>query len=242
MEDDIIKKTIAQIEEQKISPQPKWHFLLKDYTFWVFLGASIILGAVSVSIILFLLTSYDWDIYQYLHTSLLGYVLMSVPYLWVAILVIFTLVAYYNFKHTKTGYRHSAHAMVLISIFLSFIIGTTFFFVGFCSDIHGTFSRHIPFYNNLIFDKNDVWDNASNGLLGGVIVDIRADGSFLLKDFKGNIWQIAYGRSDDLGRWPIALGMNVKLLGRRGEANIFYVEDMRPWGGINLRKKIFINT
>jgi len=242
MENDVIERTINEIKEKKISPHPRWRFLLKDYTFWVFLGLSIILGAVSISTILFLLTDYDWDIYRYLHTNLFGYILISVPYLWIFILILFTIVAYYNFRHTTIGYRYNAHVMVLISILLSFIIGTIFFFVGINSEVHTTFSKWMPFYNNLAFDKRDIWNNADKGLLSGTIVDIKSDGSFLLRDFAGEIWYVVYFSPEDSTKWTVSLGMNVKVLGERGKDNIFYIQDIRPWGEMNFRKKSCAHT
>jgi hypothetical protein len=231
---DISKKTLKTIEEKKITPQARWHFLLKDYLLWFFFISSVILGAMAVSAIIFMFTSCDWDVYEYLDRSLFEHIFVSMPYVWLSVLFILILVAYYNFKYTKRGYRYEIYKVVLVSILISVILGIILFFGGVGGAIHEKFSREMPFYNTLIYDKYDVWDNPQKGLLSGEIINLEDENEFLLRDFKGNIWQIEKKESLHcldrcFNESLMKVGAQIKLIGKIGEDNIFFVESIRPW-------------
>ena len=231
---DISQKTLKTIEEKKIRPEAKWHFLLKDYSLWFFFVFSVILGALSVSAILFMVTDHDWDVYEYLDRSLFEHVFISMPYLWISILLFLMFFAYYDFEHTRQGYRYEIHKIILASVLISIIFGAVLFFGGVGQGIHEVFSRQVPFYNNLVYDKYDVWDNPQKGLLSGEITNVENENEFLLRDFKGNFWRIDKEESlECLDRCfdesLIQTGRQIKLIGQMGTDSIFFVKAIRPW-------------
>lgn len=226
-------KILKTIEEEHITPQSKWHFLLKDVFLWGFFGISVIVGALAVDTIIFMLKTYDWDVYVYLDRSPLAHAFFAIPFLWIAVLAIFTVLAYFNFKYTRRGYRHAVYAVVLFTIMASVVLGTILFFAGFDSEVHETLSRQVPFYNDLIYDKYNIWNNPQKGLLGGQVIKEEGEDQFLLKSFKGKIW---YVKENDLicgvecpGETLVATGTQLKLIGHEGQDNVFFVETIRPW-------------
>jgi hypothetical protein len=52
MEKDLSKEVLEKIKKQRLKPKSKWHFVLKDSAVWFVFAASIILGALSFSVIL----------------------------------------------------------------------------------------------------------------------------------------------------------------------------------------------
>jgi len=225
---DINKETLKIIEERKITPEPRWHFIFKDYVLRFFFAISTILGGISITTIIFILNGYDWDIYKYLDKSLFEYILSSIPYLWVFTFILFVVIAYFNFKNTKSGYKHEILKLVLVSVLISVAMGTIFFAGGLDSEVHETFSEQVPFYENLIYDKDDIWNNVEKGLLSGEVVEVRNKDGFILKDFGGHLWQI-----DEKGlgttTFFIQKGSEVKLIGNFDGGNIFFVKEIRPW-------------
>ena len=230
---DISGKTLKTIEEKHITPQSRWHFLLKDASLWVFFAVSVVVGALAVDTIIFMLKDYDWDVYAYLNRSFLAHAFLAIPFLWIAVLGLFTVIAYYNFKYTKRGYRHAIYAVVIFSVLASVILGTVLFFTGFNYEIDEMLSRQLPFYNSLIYDKYDVWNNPQKGLLGGQVISQNGEGQFTIKDFRGRIWHVTEEglicgvncKSEIM----TATGTQLKLIGREGEDSIFFVESIRPW-------------
>ena len=84
-EENIAKKVLEQIKSKGILPKPRWRFLLKDYLIWLFFGLTIIVGSLASSIIIFMVRSNDWDLYNRLH---LPFFLKTLPYFWIIIFFI----------------------------------------------------------------------------------------------------------------------------------------------------------
>ena len=102
---NISNEVIKKIKDNNIKPKPRWYFITKNYFIWSIFGISIILGSFAFSMVLFIIKQLDWDIYHYMGDSFLKTVFISLPYLWLIFLILFTGVAYYSFIHTKRGYR-----------------------------------------------------------------------------------------------------------------------------------------
>lgn len=209
---DFSEETLKIIEEKGIKPKAKWQFLLKDYVVWFLFIASIVTGALAVATIIFILTDHDWEAYRYLDRSLFEHIFISIPYFWLAIFSLFIFAAYHNLKHTRGGYRYEIIIVVGASIFLSAILGITFFASGLDSEVHDIFSAQVPFYDSFVYTREDIWRATDKGLLGGQIISIKDQNDFMLRDFNGKVWQI---QGQNLV-WPVATptkGIKIKLIG-----------------------------
>lgn len=187
------------------------------------------MGSLAISTILFIVTTHDWDIYDYLGRSFLKHVFISIPHFWIAVFAVLILSACYSFTRTKHGYREAISRVFLGSIIGSLILGTALFFCGVNSQVHEFFSRNVPFYNDLIYYKEDIWDKPEKGLLAGEVSDVRNKNEFILTDFKGNTWHIV---GDNI-MWPDNIvpqnGIEIKIIGRQQNDNIFYGNTVRRW-------------
>jgi hypothetical protein len=226
---EISEKTIKIIEEKKITPTPRWRFLLKNYVIWAFFAASIIIGALAITTIIFILTDSDWDVYKYLDRTLFEHIFVSIPYVWFAVLALFVIVAHYNYKQTRSGYRYGTFFAVGGSVILSLALGIILFFAGLDSEIHEFFSRQIPFYETIIYSKKDVWTNAERGLLAGEITDVKSQDEFTLRDLDGNIWQIKGKNLVWFGPSLPQKNVEIKLIGKIVNDSVFSPEVVRPW-------------
>ncbi len=226
---EISEKVLKTIEKKQITPKARWFFVLKNYIIWIFSAVFIIFGSLSVSTILFILTTHDWDVYDYLGRSFFEHVLISIPYLWIFIFSLLILIAYYDFVHTKYGYRYAVFHIFIGIIVSSLILGTILFCLGVDSEIHEAFSKNVPFYNNLIYYKEDIWNRPEKGLLAGEVVDIKDKNEFVIKDFQGKIWHI----TGDNIIWPDGImlqkGIKIKIIGKKQSNDIFYGRIIRPW-------------
>ena len=102
---DASKNILDKIKENKITPKPKWQFRLEQVGIWALAVLSLIIGAKAFAVIIFRLVNNDWEIREHLGRSLLNHALLTLPYLWIIVMVLFILLAYYNARHTKKGYR-----------------------------------------------------------------------------------------------------------------------------------------
>ncbi len=222
-------KILKNIDEKQIKPKSKWVYLSKDYMLWIFLAVLLFLSALAVSTILFILTTQDWDVYDYLDRSFLAHVFISIPHFWVLIFILLVLIIYYEFIHTKYGYRYAISRIFLSTLVAGFILGAIFFFCGANSGVHDFLSRNVPFYDKLIYYKEDIWDNPERGLLGGEVIAMQDKNNFTLKDFQGNIWQIV---GDNIA-WSDNVvpqkGVKIKIIGSLQSGNNFYGKIIRCW-------------
>ena len=226
----ITKEVFKNIEEKKIIPKSKWYFKIKNYISEIFLAVIIFAGALSVTTILFMFLDHDWDIFEYLNKSFWGYVFISIPYFWLISLLLLSITAYYIFKHTRQGYRYEIYKVIIGSLLLSLSVGIILFWGGLDSEIHELFSEKIPFYDNLVYTKKDIWIFPSKGLLSGEVVDIKNKNDFKLRDFNGDIWQIQGNRTIWPNNFVISKGVRIKLIGQRKDSQyIFLVKEVKPW-------------
>jgi signal transduction histidine kinase len=218
-----ILKTIA---ETKVRPEPRWKFLVKNWSTLIMFGLSLLIGALSFAVMLDIIVRHDWDIYFYLHKTFLQYALLSLPYVWILLLALFTGVAYYDFIHIRGWYRHRVYLVVLASIFLSVGCGIVFFLAGFGKIIDRALTKNIPAYGLVKVNKEELWNHPDDGLLGGEIIEVRNENEFVLEDATGKQWEIRDSEAI-LNSKNINKDESVELIGSRGTGDKFVAKKIR---------------
>ncbi len=230
--ENLSDRVLKKIKEGHITPKPRWQFLLKDYFVWFVFLISLIFGSLAFCVLLHVLFTNDWDLYQYLHTSLVGHILISIPYLWAVFLAIFVLIAHYNFKHTKSGYRRETYFIVGLSVVGSLFLGTFLHTLGTGERIEDFVAVNVPEYEKITCcsARKDIWVQPARGLLAGEIVGVSDERNFELKDFSGFAWQVQ--ENDDTLEYDplqIQLGEEVKIIGEKKQDFVFWAREIRPW-------------
>lgn len=226
---DLSQGTLNKIKKKKIKPHPRWRFLLKNYSWWLAGVLSVSVGSLASSVVFYMLINNDWDIYKYLDTSLLGFIVISAPYFWLIFLIIFIVLADYYLKHTKHGYRFSLIKIASFSVLISLALGTIFYNVGIAEFIDNKFSETVPIYNTLGANKEKIWLQPERGLLSGVILEIKGNNNFIIKDLDDKTWQI---KADNLFIRPVVdffPGGQVRLIGKMISGDTFMASEIRPW-------------
>lgn len=214
-------KILEKIKEGHIKPTPKWEFLLKDYTIWVFFGASILIGSLASSVTIFVLGHSDLP-YYLAPNGLVRKILISLPYFWLAILVIFWLVAFYNLKHTSRGYKYDAFLILLASIMASLVLGFFIYEAGLGEKLEGIFYRQVPFYRQTFERPGRMLLDPDRDVVAGVIVEIT-DNNISIMDFRGKIWNVSTSTDQ------FELGQRVYLIGEITPDVGFEGMMIRPW-------------
>lgn len=225
----ISRKTLKVIEERGITPQPRWHFFARDCSLWCVLASLLILEIVIVETILYVLLDRYWDVYPFLGMGFWGYLFLSLPYFWMVLLFIFGWVVYQNISRIKTGYRYPFYAVLTGSVVGSMAVGSMLLYGGVIVEVHNIFEKQVPLYSSLVYSKEDIWNNADTGLLGGEIMEeIPEEEVFVLKDLRGRHWRVQREAGEERIR-DFPKGSRVRLIGRRQGEDMFYAEDVRPW-------------
>ncbi|MFA6514930.1 MAG: hypothetical protein WCT42_01540 [Candidatus Paceibacterota bacterium] len=224
---DISQIALQRIKESGIKPISKNIFSLKRVIFWSLVGFSIVVGAVSFSVIISLLFNNDWYLYQKFG---LNFIVKTIPYFWFVFLAVFTILGDYYYRKTFLGYRHRTITIVCVYIVITIVAGSTLNIIGTGKIIEESLRDHVPMYRGFIFDKDEFWSHPENGLLSGKIIGIK-ENLIQIIDSNGIIWIIDIDSAFVGGRAQIKIGETIKIIGDIDENNIFTVEQVRPWIG-----------
>jgi len=226
---DITKKALESIQKKKIKPLPKWNFLLKRGAIWTLFSIGSLLGSISVAIIIYQIQNTDFDVYSYLTDSILSFILITLPYFWIILLIGFSFLSYKYFRKTKKGYKYNFSIILTANIAISIIFGLAFYNVGFARVINHTFHSYIPYYNQLNNSIETMWSNPEKGLLAGTIEKVEKD--MIIIDFDNKTWTIQIQNADIKNRVVLEKGEKIKIIGEIKSENIFIASDIRPWEG-----------
>lgn len=230
METDLSKGVLEKIRKEGLKPRSKWHFMLKDYAVLFAFGLSILLGALAFSIMLHYWGVNDWDAYSRINDSLLAFALETMPYFWLVGFGLFLAVAYYNLKHTRTGYRLEFVKVVALNLALTFIIGCILYSLGAGKRFEDEFARKAPFYKDMRDRQNrDVWFRPERGVIIGKVIGIDGDGEmFELDDPREVVWTVDASDARIMRGFVIREGYMVKVFGVANAGNYFSAVEIRP--------------
>lgn len=228
---DLSKDILQKIKKDEVRPYPKQYFLLKRSVIWTVFGLSILLGSIACAIAIFQLRYAEWDLYKNLSHSLVGFILLVIPFFWLIFLMGFTCFAYYYFRRTEHGYRYAAVWVISSSIALSIIGGGLLYSTSLPERLERVFQENVTFYRKLQERKQKVWMSPTHGLLTGRIIKIISDQKVEIEDLQGNIWVIDIADTIWRGRLRPAEDLEIKILGEMKGQNRFVANEIRPWKG-----------
>jgi hypothetical protein len=196
--EDLASKVLDRIDDEKLTPRPRWQFSLKNRLLWSLLGLCLLAAAAAAAAMLFALSNTGWEFREVTHDSAWAYFLDAVPFIWVVALFLALLFAYENIRHTKTGYRYPVAALAAFAIAGIVIGGTLLYLTGFGQRVDEEFGARIPLHQPTLMFQKKIWTNPARGLLVGEVIKMEPEThSFLLRTFDGQRWVI---EADDLNQ------------------------------------------
>lgn len=229
MEDKFDQELISTIKEKHLTPKPRWQFLLKNYVIWSACALSLVIGSLAVSVIIYLVRYNDWDLYDELNGSFWQFALLTLPYFWLIILVLFVFIIYYNIKHTKKGYRYSVILTITTSIIISIMGGGLFFRIGFGQYIDDILGERSPFYQGVFNRQINLWDQPENGHLMGLVSETK-NNEFVLIDIHNQQWIIKLSETVKLPPTGITVGQPIRIIGQILPNHTFSAQRFLPVG------------
>lgn len=234
---DISKKTLEKIKKEQLHPRPRWIFLTRNYFFWLMFALTTLLGGIAFGMILFFTGNLDWDVYHYLGLSLPEAVFISIPYLWIALLLFFLFITYYNFIHTRTGYRYRFVVIFFISLCISVLLGLGFYYYGWTETVENHLRKRIPGYQRLVYSGEKQWMHPEKGLLSGTVTEISPENNQLwLEDHLGQKWEINIAQARVRGNVPLSENLKIKIIGQRLSEDVFTATEIRVSRGLQQGK------
>lgn len=225
------RKIIEAIKDQNIRPIPRWRFNLRNGIIRGGFILSVVLGAISFSIILFAIQQTDFNILSHLSHSKMEMFLGLLPFIWIIFLLIFLVLAIFSIKYSWKGYKFTVSKLVGISTAISILIGTLFFISGGAQRLEHIFATSVTSYESIQDRKEKMWSNPKEGYLAGTIQSTN-DQVIQLNDFQNQTWEISYGDAFIAPILFLEKGEKIKLVGTQTGKGTFKAKEIRPWGGM----------
>jgi uncharacterized membrane protein len=98
MSPDLKDKIIATIEHQQVRPKSRWQFLVQQW-FWLgFTGATIVIGAAAVAVMVHHFQVDDISLFLGTPAGNIGFLIGMLPLFWLCLLIVVVIVVYYNIR------------------------------------------------------------------------------------------------------------------------------------------------
>ncbi|EKE18974.1 MAG: hypothetical protein ACD_9C00181G0003 [uncultured bacterium] len=220
---------IDKIRCEHIAPVPRWHFLFKSFAFWSLFVISVILGSLSFSVIVHIVNSGDWDIFNHLQGNLITSTVMLLPYFWLLFLILFAIIAYFNCKCTKQGYRFRRRWILLGSVALSVFFGSIFYALGMAKEMDRLMAKSMPFYDRSKHNaRTELWLHPESGLLVGRVTEVdELENKISIIDEEGKDWSISKEQDVREQKAHIKKGKTVKVIGKKKGDAEFCAKEIR---------------
>jgi len=218
-------KILEKIKKEHIKPKPRWEFLLKNYAIWIIFTSAVIIGSLATAVVIFMATHYNYVVTE----NFLTEILIKLPYFWFIILIVFILIAIYNLKHTKKGYKYNIFLIIFLSIISSLIIGSIIYAFEGGEQLEDIFYRRVPFYQKIMQYRGKMLLHPEQGVIPGVIIEINGD-DIIVQDFRGTVWNITTSTEQ------LIIGQRIHLIGEMINELEFEIKKIEPWFKPHRRK------
>ncbi len=233
MTNDISKKVFEKIKNKEVSPKPKWRFVLAHLLVSILLIVFIFVGALAFGLVAELLSQFD--ALDVLSSGSGRVLLLSLPYFWIILVLIFSVLGVVEFFKTKHGYKYNSRYVTVGFAALVIILGFGFYVIGFAGAAENYLEKNIPVYAGLVKTPSQFWSQPQSGLISGTIVS-SGNGTFELQDQNGHSWTVDCGSANWEGQVRNEGGVAVKIIGQQIGNGQFRAEEISPWAGMEMMR------
>ena len=198
---------LNQIEKDEIVPESKAHFMIRNVFFWGLFALSIVVGALAFAGTLFATMHAGWEYYEVTHDNMLTFLVTTLPYIWILLVIGMVIFGYYNLRHTKHGYKYPLVSIVAAAVALSVLGGGLINHYGMGYSVDNKMGKFLPLYTPALERVAEVWQHPEEGRLLGVMEEEE------FKDSHGEYWHLEIGGIDKMEEKLLGSNTMVRLLG-----------------------------
>ena len=227
----IAQEVIKKLEEGQVKPIARWHFVLRNSTFWALWGLSVVLGSCASAATIFVFFNAGWQYQSVTHDNFFKFLLDTLPLFWLVAIGLMVFFGYYNIRHTNRGYRFSVYLVMVSSVVASFIGGTILYTLGIAGDIDNI-KRPLPFAPPIISLEENRWNNTNRGLVSGFVKSFDREAKTLtLVLISGEEKTLSTIELQDNDLSYLNQNSHVRIIGGVDEGNkgIFVACAVLPW-------------
>lgn len=222
-------KILQKIKKEKVTPRPRWYFILMHTLLGTAILTSIIIGGIAVAIVIRHFTLTDWELARQFAGGHVRSFFLIIPYIWLIFIGLTIFLADLLFKHTKKGHRIELWKLVAASVALSIIFGSLFYFTKTDQPIEEGLRKNLRPYEQWENKRNQIFVAPEKGVLAGEIVRINQDEEWIVVDFKDKKWLVDISDAMMRGELTFEVGMRVGMIGEMIDQDHFKAKRIGPW-------------
>jgi len=227
MNEQLSDQILEKIDARKITPLPRWRFLLLRVSFWILAVFSVIIGSLAIGAMFFILIDFYLNGFWTVSHEVTE-LLLIVPYVWVIVFILFIIISQISVRHIGKGYRYRLLTIVSTNIILSVIFGSILTYAGVGKMVH-QYLNNIPLYSSAIYDSKDAWDRPVIGRLSGIVVSVVDGNNFSIMDWNKHIWGVSLA-TPIIGSFTPEIDSTVRMFGLLDSASsVFVANSIYEW-------------
>lgn len=228
---DLGNKILETLKEKHLKPTSRFRVLFNSYLWAFFAFLMVIFGSLSVSVIIFYLRNEDWALYNRAGFSELTFLLTMIPYFWIILSLIFVVLAYYNFRHTKFGYRYRFSVIVVAYFVISVVLGSGAYVLGAGERMESLFfNNNVIFYGQMMEKRQAIWNKPERGMIAGQIISINQyENELQVLDLAEKIWLVDISRIHLPPFIHLNFAERVRVFGKVISENSIEAEMIKPF-------------
>ena len=112
-------------------------------------------------------------------------------------------------------------------------MGIVLYAFGLGEKLENTFANRLPYYNNFIDHRIEIWSQPEKGLLAGKVSEIIDSENLKIKDLARQEWLVDISNVHDDNRNIIKKNTIIKVIGEKEaeKEHSFKAIEIRPWQG-----------
>ncbi|MBU0750304.1 hypothetical protein KKH15_02185 [Patescibacteria group bacterium] len=221
----IADKVLEKIETTE--PHSKEYFMLRTIGMWSLASASIVVGGLAISSILF--RTMNAGMVMRPGIPPLPTVVALIPFLWIVLVTVFGYFAYKEIRATPKGYKYEWHTLLISVLLASCVFGIAFYVTGAGFMLDRFAGKYVPFHPGLEQIQHDRWLQPERGFLEGVLGEDTETG-IRITDSDDVMWEVLLAESLAEERLELLeKGQRVGIRGRLldADAHTFVACDIR---------------
>ncbi len=220
------QKALERILKGEVKQKPRWFFVVKNILMWIFGGASILVGALFVSVIIYTVVNSDMDLHREIYGYFISYITLCMIFLWIFLTGVFVILCDVSVRHTDRGYIYPLYIIISIHIGLSIIVGVFLYAKGISCYVDDMLGSHMRYYYNVNKRRAVSFDLPERGILMGQIVR-RNDNIVELMSTDGTLWVIAVDNIPTQKYADLQGSDHAIFLGNTNEKGVFIACDVK---------------
>ncbi len=211
---DLKNSVLERLVREEVKVTPKMWFQCQECMTWVLWAGSVLFGALAVAVVAMVATQSRYSYFEATHNSTFEFVVSALPYIWLVVFAAMALLAYFNLRHTKRGYKYPFAHIIASSLVFSLIGGVLLHVVGVGTMVDRELGKRMPMYMSQEKKELMLWQNPAEGRLVGNITskDVGTD-MVTFVDVDGADWSLEIMELRNIDRRQLFSGEQVRILG-----------------------------